>query len=168
MVFHNGQFTSKQQIRSFIRTTVLIVFMLLMLFIGAIIREFGYDITFPYIYRYLIMLVAVGVYAFYTYTIIKKKYFYIYVADEDKTHLVFRFYHIKPFRKKHMTYKIPLVAFYSFKIEENQGQKQLVLFQKMKNNKIAKYAPISISSLSKDEIITLTEALQQYSIISKQ
>ncbi len=38
----------------------------------------------------------------------------------------------------------------------------------MKNNKIAKYAPISISSLSKDEIITLTEALQQYSIISKQ
>jgi len=167
MVFHNGQFTGKLQIRSFISISSLIIFILLMFFIGTIIREFGHNIDFPFMYRYLIIILAIGIYAWYSHTILKKNYYYIYFTDDDKNHLVFRFYHIKTFGKKYTTYKIPITAFYSFEISENFGQKQLVLYQKMQNNKIAKYAPINISALSRDQIITLTEALQQYSLISK-
>ncbi|HOT14059.1 MAG TPA: hypothetical protein PK252_04790 [Bacteroidales bacterium] len=85
---------------------------------------------------------------------------FIEAATEDNK-LVFRYYSLRFFSAKHKSIEIPLADFIGFEINQPfKGlKKSLILFQRMKNKK-AKYPPISISALTKEQIAELETFLK--------
>jgi hypothetical protein len=74
---------------------------------------------------------------------------------------------LRIFSAKHKSIEIPLADFIGFEITTsfNGLKKGLVLFQKMKGKK-AKYPPISISALKKEQIAELEAFLKGLSKIA--
>lgn len=87
---------------------------------------------------------------------------YFYFSDADNK-IVIRYYSLRPFMQKRRTIEIPISQFLKYSIEDSFfGQKkQLILYQTIKN-KSAKYPPISISALNKDELKSLKETLKKH------
>lgn len=84
---------------------------------------------------------------------------YFYFNDEGQK-LIVRYYSLRPFHELKRSVEIPKQDFAKFELHKTFfGQKTyLILYQRMKKN-IAKYPPISISSLTKDEWNNLNKAL---------
>ena len=73
------------------------------------------------------------------------------VTEDNK--FILRYYSLRIFSAKHKSIEIPLADFMGFEITKSfKGlKKNLVLFQRIKGKK-AKYPPISISALKKEQI----------------
>lgn len=91
---------------------------------------------------------------------------FIEVVTEDSK-LIFRYYSLRIFSAKHKSIEIPLSDFIGFEIATSfKGlKKSLILFQKMKGKK-AKYPPISISALTKEQVVELEAFLKSSSKIA--
>jgi len=164
MIFQNSRYTGKSKIWRM--STLIIVFSICtsIAIAETVLEEFMKNhVKIDISYRIAGILIVLAIYALMTYVRLKKKYSFVYFTDEDRKNLVFRSYHIRIFGKKHTTYKIPIPSFHKFEILETNKHKELVLFQRVQNNKAAKYPGISLSALSPEEIATLSEALQNYS-----
>ena len=162
MVIQNSAFTGKSKITRLIALLVLISIVSIVSFFNTLLIEFKTDYIVSWYYKLIVILLIVILYAFYIWQRYQKKYFFLYFTDDDKQNLVFRFYHIKTFGKKYTTYKIPIHAFQKYEIIETAKTRELFLFQKVNDNKTAKYPPISIMGYNKEEISNLKEILQTY------
>jgi len=74
--------------------------------------------------------------------------------------ILIKYYSLRPFMQKYKTIEITRGSLVKYEIKKLMlgRKKQIILFQKIKN-KIAKYPPISISALNKEEINTLIKSL---------
>jgi hypothetical protein len=87
---------------------------------------------------------------------------YFYFNDKgDK--LIIRYYAIRPLGRKKRTVQIPKTALAKYEIiKTNLGLKKvLILHQHIKKN-VAKYPPIGITSLTRDELSRLEKQLSLY------
>jgi hypothetical protein len=110
-----------------------------------------------YVIFFCLLYIAINVFRFI------RDYNYInYNDDSDK--ITIKYYTLRPFMLKRRTIEIPKNSFNKFEIvKSNWGlKKHIVLYQRVKS-KIAKYPPISISALNKEETDNLILALQAHS-----
>ena len=163
MVIHNEKYASKLKIWNTFGvvavTTICVYIPLSPLFL----REFGLNskpLSAPLCT--LLILAVIGIYATIVYLRHKKKLNFIYISDEDKQNLVFRFYHIQLLMKKCNSYKIPFNSFKKYEITKEGCDCNLILYQKMERNQMAKYPPICLNSLKDEEIKQVTDLLDQY------
>lgn len=92
----------------------------------------------------------------------KKNYIYVNI---ERNSIVFRYFSMSLFDKKKNAVEIPLSDFYGYELIKSYGNmvEELVLLRKM-NKKVAKYPPISISILTKEERITLISTLDKIKV----
>ena len=102
----------------------------------------------------LLLLATYLLINFYNYI---RDYNYIYVSA-DKGKLIVRYISLRIFTKRKNAIEIPLQLFTGYEIKKGFINNKLILQQKTKNG-TAKYSPISISSLRKQEKEKLTNSL---------
>ncbi len=111
-----------------------------------------------------IALIVLGVYVLINiYKYLLDLNYIFYSDDTDK--IVIRYYPLRPFStRKRKSIEIPKQLFVRFRIKSMFfGQKKkLILYQAIKNT-VAKYPPISISSLNSEELQKLTDSLTAHS-----
>ena len=153
MVIHNEKYASKLKIWKTIGVIGITTICVYIPLSATFLREFGIEInSLNAIQTTLFILAAIGIYAFIVYLRHKKRLNFIYISDEDKQNLVFRFYHIQLLMQKCNTYKIPFDAFRKYEIIKNNNDTNLILYQKMGKNQMAKYPAISLNALEDDDI----------------
>ncbi|MDR1762098.1 MAG: hypothetical protein LBR55_06580 [Bacteroidales bacterium] len=161
MVLQNNTFAGKSKIQRIVGLIVLMLVFVIVLLWNGLAADFGWH-ELSVMQKTIILCAVSAVYALYSWQRFKKKYCFIYFTDDDKEHLVFRFYHIKLIGKKYTTYKIPMQLYAKYEIQYTKNLPELVLYQKANGGKIAKYPPISLTALSKEELNTLVEVLNTY------
>ena len=127
------------------------------------LREFGIEVK-PMNAGYctLLILAVLAIYAGIIYLQHKRKLYFIYISDEDKQNIVFRFYHIQLLMRKCNSYKIPFDSFKKYEIITEGKDTNLILYQKMNKNQMAKYPAICLNSLKEEEIQQVKDLLNQY------
>lgn len=161
MILQNNTFAGKSKIQRIVGLIVLMLVFVVTLLWNSLARDLGWGILSS-MHETVILFVASAAYAFYNWQRFRKKYCFIYFTDDDKEHLVFRFYHIKLIGKKYTTYKIPMQLYAHYVIEYIDKLPVLVLYQKAQGGKLAKYPPISLTALNSKELTELTQTLDAY------
>ncbi|NOY38093.1 MAG: hypothetical protein GXO83_11045 [Chlorobi bacterium] len=92
------------------------------------------------------------------------KYHYIYFSDNEGK-IVFNFYPLGFFEGKKQSIRIPVKELYDIEIRKSflGIRKSIILYRKM-GNKIAKYPPIYLSSLSDDQRARIINTLDRLKI----
>lgn len=163
MVIHNEKYASKLKIWKTIGVIGITTICVYIPLSATFLREFGIEInSLNALQTTLFILAAIGIYALIVYLRHKKRLNFIYISDEDKQNLVFRFYHIQLLMQKCNTYKIPFDAFRKYEIIKNNNDTNLILYQKMGKNQMAKYPAISLNALEDDDIQQIKDLLNQY------
>ena len=162
MILQNNTFAGKSKIQRMVALIALMVMFLLVLFWNSLAGELDWTQLGP-TQKTILVFIAGAAYAFYNWYRFRQKYCFIYFTDDDKEHLVFRFYHIKLIGKKFTTYKIPMQLYAKYEIQYTNKLPELVLYQKAQDGRLAKYPPISLTALSSKELTELTETLDSYS-----
>jgi hypothetical protein len=87
-------------------------------------------------------------------------YFYF---DDQGDKLIFRYYPIRPLARSKKTMQIPKTSLAKYEVKKtNLGLKKvLILYQHVKKQ-VARYPPIGVTSLTKQEISMLEKKLSQY------
>ncbi len=87
---------------------------------------------------------------------------YIYYSDNGYS-IIFKYYSLRIFSNRKNSIEIPKKDFIQYDFEKKifNLKENLVLYQRIKTG-VAKYPPISISSLTKEEKIKLKKALSRY------
>jgi hypothetical protein len=89
---------------------------------------------------------------------------YIYFSDDEEL-IIFRYFSMSVFSRKKNSIEIPKDKFGGYKIVESFGgfKKQIILYQQLKKEK-AKYLPVSITGMNKEQITLLTNALDKHMV----
>lgn len=87
---------------------------------------------------------------------------YFYFNDKgDK--LIIRYYPIRPLGRSKKAIQIPKTALAKYEIvKTNLGLKKVLMLQQHVKNKVAKYPPIGVTSLTPDELSRLEKQLSLY------
>ncbi len=87
---------------------------------------------------------------------------YLYFNDKgDK--LIIRYYAIRPLGRRKKAVQIPKTALAKYEIiKTNLGLKKVLILHQHVKNKTAKYPPIGITSLTRDELFRLEKHLSLY------
>jgi hypothetical protein len=74
--------------------------------------------------------------------------------------IIIHYYSLRPFMQKHRSIEIPVKNLIKFEVKKSflELKKQIIFYQRV-NNKSAKYPPISISALNKQEYSDLISSL---------
>ncbi len=87
---------------------------------------------------------------------------YIYFNDE-KEKIIFRFFSLGYFNRSKQSIEIPKKEFLKCETHEYlKGYKKTITFHQVRNQKEAKYPPVSVSILSKTEFSNLVNRLGSY------
>jgi hypothetical protein len=91
-------------------------------------------------------------------------YNFIYFSDAGKI-IMLRYFHVRYFNNSYKSIEIPKNTLYKYELKTSffKLKQELVLFQKTAKG-IAKYPPVSLSSLKKNEIRKIIESLDLYTI----
>lgn len=141
---------------------------LLVLFLLTVIIVLLYNLRlfhepFLGIERNVYTILFVIVYMIYYLTgIVRNHHFFLYSDNGSK--LVFRFYSLRPMTKKQSAIEIDKTLFTGFSISNSWFGfiRRLYLSQRMPNDTIANYKPISISLLNRKQIKDLERSLLSY------
>lgn len=111
-------------------------------------------------YQWIIMVAAV--YIFLTAGSWLRGMNYFFFSDKgDK--LVFRYYPIRPLGRRKKAVQIPKTGLAKYEISRvNLGLKKVLILHQHVKNKVAKYPPIGITSLTAEELSRLEQQLSQY------
>jgi FlaA1/EpsC-like NDP-sugar epimerase len=161
VILQNNTFAGKSKIQRIIALIVLMLIFVVTLLWNSVAIDFGLYQLSP-TQKLFILFAASAAYAVYNWLRFRQKYTFIYFTDDDKEHLVFRFYHIKLIGKKFTTYKIPIQLYAKYEISHANTLPELVLYQRTEAGKLAKYPPISLTALKSAELKELTDALDMY------
>lgn len=163
MVIHNEKYASKKKIWKTFGVVLITTICVYIPLSSNFLREFGVEVKrLSAGYCTLLILAVLAIYAGVIYFQHKKKLNFIYISDEDKQNIVFRFYHIQLLMAKCTSYKIPFDAFKKYEIVTEGKDTNLILYQKMNKNQMAKYPAICLNSLQEEEIQQVKDLLNQY------
>ncbi len=149
----------KIQLRRFITLIVFIVLVLLVLLM------LDYNQKYFGLSRYQLAIIFAAIYvAFVIYQAILELN-YIYFSDQGDR-IILRYFSMSFYNDKKQSIEIPKEAFCGYEIRTSLGglKKKLILYERV-NNKDAKYPPVSISALSKNQILNLIAALDRDKIV---
>jgi hypothetical protein len=153
MIIDNSAFVIRSRKNMYIMTISFIVLILLAL-------AFDYldlPISLPYKEYYIIALLII----YLIFQVRRAIFDYNFISiSEDNGKLVIKYYSLMLLTGKHKTIEIPFQSFERYKLKKTVfGLKiSLILYQKVKNQS-AKYPSLSLSALSKEEIIKLITGL---------
>lgn len=81
--------------------------------------------------------------------------------------IIIHYYSLRPFMQKHRSIEIPVKSLIKFEVQKSfMGIKKQIIFYQRVNNKLAKYPPISISALNKQEFSDLISSLNSLTKIN--
>jgi len=156
MTFHNGKRIVFFRLLSLVATVLFVIYMLLAYFAEELSR---------YLSSGTIALITAGVVTLYVLVILWpmiRQYKYIYFSDDGRS-VIIRWYSIGLMSGESHSIEIPKESFSGFEITGKLGgfYKYITLYQTVQNHRAA-YPPVVISSLHKDEIKKISEALAHY------
>lgn len=103
--------------------------------------------------------IVIGAYfLFFSYFIIKGSAFVSY--NDEGAKIIIRTFKISPFNSKKISLEIPKKEFYKYSVTKQKLKEELHLYIR-KGNRISKYPPISIVSLTKEQKQQLLETLSK-------
>ncbi len=156
MVLQNRKTAIMVRFRTFI-LTIIFVSLLIVIYTTSLLDAplFGLDKNY-------IAAILTGIYVL----ILLFQYFlnlcYIFYSDEG-VNLILRFYSLRIFSSKKNSIEIPKNSFARFEVKKSSlGLKRnLYLYQKMRSG-VAKYPPIPITSLTKEERVAIHDSLSRH------
>jgi hypothetical protein len=87
---------------------------------------------------------------------------YFYFSDNGPN-IIVRYYALRPLSRKRRSIEIPKSSFGGFEIRRTMlGLKKLLVLMQIVKKTNARYPPISITSLTREELSMLTRQLSQY------
>ncbi|MBI4648214.1 MAG: hypothetical protein HY738_16930 [Bacteroidia bacterium] len=112
-------------------------------------------------YGYIVILA--GIYLLINIYILQLKLNYIYYCDEG-TMLILRYFSLRMYSRERNSIEIPKKEFKHFELIESffGHRKEIILFRKTAKG-IAKYPPVSITSLNKTEKKQIIDSLSNFS-----
>ncbi len=157
MVIDNKKTTISLQLRRLLLIVLLAVVVVLLFYYDVFSKE-STGVEQSYVIFALIVL-----YLGYYFWGLLRNYHYFYYSDLSPSKLVFRFYSLAPLSKRQNSIEIRKDEFYKFGFENNMLglRRYLVLYQNTAKG-IAKYKPISVSLLKKNELKDLSIALAYF------
>lgn len=162
MVIHNEKFASRKKIWKTVGVVLIMTICVYIPLSHNFLREFGVE-TKPLtaLQCVLFILIAIAIYGVVVYLQHRKRLYFLYISDEDKQNLVFRFYHIQLLMNNCTSYQIPFDSFKKYEIVTKGTNTDLILYQTM-GKQMAKYPPISLNALEKEEIQQVRDLLDKY------
>ena len=157
MVIDLKKTTISLHLRKLLLIVLLSVVVVLLFYVDIFNKEtIGFDQKYA-----IVALIALYI-IYYCWGLIRN-YYYFYYSDLSPSKLVFRFYSLAPLSKRQNSIEIRKEEFYKFSIEEKMFgiRKYLVLYMVTPKG-VAKYKPISVSLLKKNEIQDLATALSYF------
>lgn len=157
MVIDNKKTIIALHLRRLLLLFLLSVTGVLLFYFDFFSKEFlGFD------QRYLVIGLIVLYLIYYIWGLVRK-YHYFYYSDLSPTKLVFRFYSLAPLSKRQNSIEIRKDEFYRFTMDEKWLgiRKNLVLYLRTPKG-IAKFKPISISLLKKEQVRDLSVSLSYF------
>lgn len=156
MILENRKTAIKVRLRTFVATVVFATIISIIYTTGILnspvlgLTKHQFAIFFALIYIFLLL---------YSYFLNLN---YIYYSDNGNS-IIFKYYSLRIFSSRKNSIEIPKKDFiqYDFEKKNFNLKENLVLYQQIKTG-VAKYPPISISSLTKEEKIKLKKALSRY------
>lgn len=146
----------RTQLRRLITLVLVVMVILMMMLLGSMQNDFlGVN---KYQWGLIIGIV-------YIFALITEGFFelnYIYFSDEEDK-IVFRYFSMSIFNRRKNSIEIPKDHYGGYEIIESFGgiKKQVTFYHKLKKEK-AKYRPVSITSLNKEQFNLLTATLDKY------
>lgn len=103
-----------------------------------------------------IAIVIVGYFLFFSYFIVKGSAYFAY--NDEGAKIIIRTFKVNPFGSKKISIEIPKTDFHKYSVVKKRLKEEIILFVR-KGNKISKYPPISIVSVSETQKKLLFETL---------
>ncbi len=146
----------KIQLRRFILAVVSVTLIILIVFLRY------YEEKILGINKTLLIILLIGIYFGYIIIEMIRQPFYIFFTDEgDK--LIFRYFSLSIFNRMKSSIEIPKNEFEKYDISKSAyGMKEKIIFFRKTKQGIAKYPPVSITALSKQEKEKLLNTLKRY------
>lgn len=156
MILENRKTAIKVRLRTFVGTVVFATIISIIYTTRILnspvlgLTKYQFTIFFALIYIFLLL---------YSYFLNLN---YIYYSDNGHS-IIFRYYSLRIFSSRKNSIEIPKKDFIQYDFEKTHFnlKENLVLYQRIKTG-VAKYPPISISSLTKEEKIKLKKSLSRY------
>lgn len=156
MILENRKTAIKVRLRTFVATVVFATIISIIYTTRILnspvlgLTKYQFTIFFALIYIFLLL---------YSYFLNLN---YIYYSDNGHS-IIFRYYSLRIFSSRKNSIEIPKKDFIQYDFEKKifNLKETLVLYQGIKTG-VAKYPPISISSLTKEEKIKLKKSLSRY------
>lgn len=156
MILENRKTAIKVRLRTFVATVVFATIISIIYTTRILnspvlgLTKYQFTIFFALIYIFLLL---------YSYFLNLN---YIYYSDNGHS-IIFRYYSLRIFSSRKNSIEIPKKDFIQYDFEKKifNLKEILVLYQGIKTG-VAKYPPISISSLTKEEKIKLKKSLSRY------
>ncbi|UCG26770.1 MAG: hypothetical protein JSV24_07250 [Bacteroidales bacterium] len=156
MIIENRKTAIKVRFRTFV-LTIIFATLVIIIYTTRLLDDPLFGLNKNY---YTLILVALFI------LILFAQYFlnlnFIYYRDEGQT-LVFRYYSLRILSSKKNSIEIPKNEFVRFEIRKSALglKRELYLYQRIKSG-IAKYPPIPITSLTRDERKAIHDSLARY------
>jgi hypothetical protein len=149
----------KTQLRRFITLLIFIVLILLVLLI------LDYNKKYFGLTRYALAIIVAGVYVVFVLYQAVLEPNYIYFSDE-RDRIILRYFSMSFYNDKKQSIEIPREAFSGYEVKKSFGglKEKLVLLERV-NNKDARYPPVSITALTKNQRNNLLAALDRNIIV---
>jgi len=156
MILENRKTAIKVRLRAFVGTvvfaTIIIIIYTTRILSSPVLGLTKHQFTIFFVLIYIFLLL-------YSYFLNLN---YIYYSDNGHS-IIFRYYSLRIFSSRKNSIEIPKKDFIRYDFEKKifNLKETLVLYRRIKTG-VAKYPPISISSLTKEEKIKLKKALSRY------
>ena len=152
-VIDNRKTALRVQKRRFLFIPVLTTLVVILWYVNP-----EYDVIFG-LNRYIYIIGIIAAYLLFYFWGTIRGYQYFYYNDMG-IKLIFKYYSLSPMNKRQHSVEIHKSSFYSFDIEKKRFglRMYLVLFQKMPTG-IAKYPPISLGLLKKQDVDNIRNSL---------
>ena len=156
MIIENKKYTFKIWIQKFFATVLFVPAILVIWFTRVL------DNMIPGMEKVHYLLIACGLYfSLMLYHFLLKPNFIFFTDNGDK--IILRYYPISAFNNKKHAIEIPKRNFVKFETENFFMHKEKIILYRRQKNQIAKFPPISLSALKKEEVDQLKRVLLRYS-----
>jgi hypothetical protein len=156
MIIDIQRIVIKTQLRRLITLLLVVLAILIVVFLGSLQNDFlGINK-----YQWGLIIFAVYIISVIIEGLLELNY--IYFSDEEGA-IIFRYFPMSLFSRKKNSIEIPLERFAGYEIIESFGglKKQIIFYHKLKKGS-AKYKPVSITGLNKEQLQTLIKTLNRH------
>lgn len=156
MILENQKTAIKIRLRAFV-STIVFTTIIIIIYTTRILNSPVFGLTK---HQFAILFALIFIFLLTYYYSLNLNY--IYYSDNGHS-IIFRYYSLRIFSSRKNSIEIPKKDFikYDFEKKNFNLKENLILYRRIKTG-VAKYPPISISSLTKKEKIKLEKALSRY------